>query len=115
MYKQTEESLYLSAITVGELHKGINLLARSKRRTQLEYWLDNDLIPRFTDRILSVTPAIGRIWGALSAGRQLAGRPLSMADGLIAATAPEHHLTVVTRNVKDFADLGVTLPSPWDI
>jgi predicted nucleic acid-binding protein len=115
MYAQIEGSLYLSAITVGELHKGVNLLPPGKRRTQLEDWFDNDLIPRFSDRILPVTPAIGRLWGSLAAGRQLAGRPLAMADGLIAATALEHHLTVVTRNVKDFAGLGVTLLNPWDV
>ena len=46
--------------------------------------------------------------------RQLAGRPLNVPDGMIAATALEHGLTIVTRNVKDFADLGVVLLNPWE-
>lgn len=55
-----------------------------------------------------------RTVGALEAERQLAGRPLNMADGLIAATALEHGLTLVTRNVRDFSELGITLFNPWE-
>jgi len=54
-------------------------------------------------------------WGILSAERQRSGAPLNTADGLIAATALEHDLTLVTRNVKDFAGLGVTLFNPWEL
>jgi predicted nucleic acid-binding protein len=52
-------------------------------------------------------------WGALEGQRQLAGKPLNMPDGQIAATALEHGLTLVTRNVKDFVGLGVTMFNPW--
>ena len=64
--------------------------------------------------MLPVTLSIADRWGALSAQRQLSGRPLSMSDGLIAATAIEHGLAVVTRNVKDFDRLGVIVINPWD-
>jgi predicted nucleic acid-binding protein len=64
--------------------------------------------------ILSVTRSIAERWGVLEAQGQLAGRPLNVPDGLIAATALEHGLTLVTRNVKDFAGLGVTVFNPWD-
>jgi len=67
----------------------------------------------FQDRILPVTRTIAERWGVLDGDRQLAGRPMNIADGMIAATALEHDLTVVTRNVKDFAELGVTVFSPW--
>jgi predicted nucleic acid-binding protein len=60
----------------------------------------------FAGRILPVTQAIAESWGVLEGQRQLAGRPLGVADGMIAATALEHGLTLVTRNVKDFAGLA---------
>jgi len=110
---QDEMELYLSAITVGELRKGLTTMAPGKRRTDLEEWMANDLIPLFADRVLPVTRAIADHWGTLSGRRQLVGRPLGMADGLIAATALEHGLTIVTRNVRDYDNLGVTIFNPW--
>ena len=68
----------------------------------------------FSGRTLSVTRSIAERWGALDADRQRAGRPINIADGMIAATALEHDLILVTRNVKDFASLGVRLLNPWD-
>ena len=61
-----------------------------------------------------MTQAIADRWGILSGQRQLAGRPLSMADGLIAATALEHGLTLATRNVRDYEDMGLTIFDPWE-
>lgn len=115
VYSQAEETLFLSSVTIGELNKGILLLPLGRRRTQLEAWFEGDLIPRFSARTLAVTQAIGRRWGQLSAIRQLAGRPLAMADGLIAATALEHDLVIVTRNVKDFVGLGLVILNPWEV
>jgi toxin FitB len=63
---------------------------------------------------LPVTRAIAERWGVLDGERQLAGRPLNIADGLIAATALEHALTLVTRNVKDFTGLGLVPLDPWN-
>jgi toxin FitB len=114
IHEQDDETLHVSVVTIGELRKGLNLAPQGKRRSELEEWLEKDLIPTFDGRMLPVTKAIAERWGALSAQRQLAGRPLSMADGLIAATALEHGLTLVTRNVKDFEQLGVTILNPWD-
>ena len=111
---QDDAALRLSAITIGELRKGLTILPESKRRSQLQDWLENDLIPLFTGRILPVTQAIADRWGVLSGQRQIAGRPLSMADGLIAATALEHGLVLVTRNVRDYRDLAVTIRNPWE-
>lgn len=111
--RQDEDELFLSAITVGELRRGFILLPAGARRAQLENWLENVLVPRFQDRILPVTYSIAGRWGVLDGECQLKGTPLNMADGLIAATALEHGLTVVTRNVKDFASLGVMLLNPW--
>ena len=111
---QDDQTLHLSAITLGELRKGLTILQESKRRAQLQEWLEADLIPVFQGRILPVTQAIAERWGVLSGERQITGRPLSMADGLIAATALEHGLTLVTRNARDFDGIGVTILNPWD-
>ena len=61
-----------------------------------------------------MTKAIADRWGVLSGMRQMAGRPLSMADCILAATALEHELTLVTRNVKHYEGLGVTILNPWN-
>jgi predicted nucleic acid-binding protein len=111
---QNNASLHLSAVSVGELRRGFTLLPQSKRRMQLEQWFEHYLLPLFANRILPVTQSVGNRWGVLSAECRLRGTPLNTADGMIAATALEHGLTLVTRNVKDFAGLGVTIFNPWD-
>ncbi|MFZ0962922.1 MAG: type II toxin-antitoxin system VapC family toxin [Terriglobia bacterium] len=111
---QDNASLYLSAVSVGELRRGFTVLPPGKRRAQLEQWFEQYLLPLFSGRILPVTQSVGNRWGVLGGECQLRGTHLSMADGMIAATALEHDLTLVTRNVKDFAGLGVTLLNPWD-
>ena len=113
-YAQDEQALYLSVVSIGELRRGFVLVPTAQRRAALEQWFENDLVPRFRERILPVTYAIADRWGRLDGECQLRGAPLNTADGLIAATALEHALTLVTRNVKDFAGLGVTLFNPWD-
>ncbi len=109
-----EETLHLSAISLGEIRKGTAILAQGAKRRELERWVEEILRPWFSGRILPVDDIIAERWGVLSAEQKLKGRPLSMADGLIAATALEHGLTVVTRNVKDFTGLGVALLNPWE-
>ena len=111
---QENASLYLSVVTVGELRRGFTVLPQSKRRKQLEQWFEQYLLPLFVGRILPVTQSVGNRWGVLGGECQLRGTPLNTADGMIAATALEHDLTVVTRNVKDFAGLGLTVFNPWD-
>ncbi len=61
-----------------------------------------------------ICKGIAERWGTLTAEQRLRGRQITMADGLIAATALEYNLTLVSRNVKDFADLGVPILNPWD-
>jgi predicted nucleic acid-binding protein len=110
-----DEQLFLSVVSLGEIFKGLTILPESKRRQQLRQWVEDTLRPWFDGRILPVTEHIAERWGILAGECQLKGRGLRMADGLIAATALEHDLTVVTRNLKDFADLGVALFSPWSL
>ena len=100
---------YLSVITIGEVEKGVvKLKTRDPRHSaRIATWLakirnDN------AGRILPVTEEIALAWGRLAAGRTKGD-----ADGMIAATALVHDLIVVTRNVADFADTGVTVLNPW--
>jgi predicted nucleic acid-binding protein len=96
-------------LTVGEIAKGI---ARRRRRDPggadpLVRWLTG-LRQRFTERILAIGDAEAACWG------DLAGRSeLPVIDGLLAATAPVHDLTLVTRNTKDFGRTGTRLLDPW--
>jgi toxin FitB len=114
VYAQNEETLFLSVVSVGELRRGFVVLPAGKRRSALERWFENDLIPGFQGRILPITRPIAERWGVLDGQCSLRGTPLNLADGMIAATALEHGLTLVTRNVKDFTSLDVALLNPWD-
>jgi toxin FitB len=111
---QSLDALFISVVSFGEFRKGIELRASGKRKAELETWLHQDLTAQFLDRILPLTRAIAERWGVLDAQRQLAGRPLNAPDGMIAATAFEHGLTLVTHNGKDFEVLGLTVINPWD-
>ena len=105
----------MSVLTLAEIRRSIELLPPSRRRDQLEKWLENDLLESFDGpNVLPVTKAIGDRWAALSARAQEKGIQPSVIDGLVAATALEHDLTLVTRNVKDFEHLGVALFNPWE-
>ena len=107
------DSLYVSVITLAEIQFGIELLQPGKRREQLEQWMEREFDNWFAGKLLPVDGDIVRRWAVLSAKRQRKGRPLAQFDGLIAATALEHRLTLVTRDVNDFRDLGVTIFDPW--
>jgi predicted nucleic acid-binding protein len=109
-----DSKLYLSVISLGEIVKGLKTLPAGKRRSGLEQWLDETLRPWFEGRILPVNESIAERWGSLAGECELKGRPLKVADGLIAATALVHDLTVVTRNVRDFEGLGAEIFNPWD-
>ena len=109
-----EDILFASVLTSAEIRRGIELLPVGKRRKQLEEW-QNELLISFAARLLPVTKTVGDRWAVLSAQAQRRGTPLATVDGLIAATALEHDLTVVTRNVRDFAGFGVPVLNPWEI
>ena len=112
---QDEASLHLSVITLGEIEKGILKLRTTDltRSQKLAAWLGK-VEQRFGGRILSLDAAVLHSWAQFAAQSELAGRPLPVMDGLIMATAQCHGLTVVTRNVQDFA-LFPQVFNPWDI
>lgn len=108
------QTLFTSVLSIGEIRKGIELLPVSKKRRELERWLEDDLKGWFESNLLSVTRTISGRWGLLAARSQLRGKPLGNIDGLLAATAFEHRPTVVTHNTRHFEHLGVHVFDPWE-
>ena len=105
-------TLYLSVLTLGEIRKGVEAMADASRRLALLDWLEVELPAFFTGRILGIDAAVADRWGRMVAQ---AGRPLPALDSLLAATAVQHDLIFVTRNVRDVQGLpGVTVLNPWD-
>lgn len=103
------DEAYLSVLTLGEIRRGIELHRSKDTKVAgtLERWLLG-LESHYADRILPITAAIADRWGRLSLNQ-----PLPVSDGLIAATALEHKLTIVTRNVANFQRSGVNLINPF--
>ena len=112
---QQEEHLYLSVLTLGEIRKGIERPTDSRKRVQLGNWLDRDLKLRFTGRWLPVDDETSERWGLVTADLLKRGIQLPVIDGLIAATALTHGMTLVTRNTSDVSETGVLLLNPWNI
>jgi predicted nucleic acid-binding protein len=111
----TDESLlYLSVLTLGEIRRGIAVLPQSRRRAVLEAWLDKELRARFEDRILTIDQEVADRWGFLTAAARSNGIVLPVIDGLLAATALEHNLTLVTRNTGQIPSMGVAVFNPWE-
>jgi predicted nucleic acid-binding protein len=104
------EQLYLSVLTLGEIEQGIARVrerADHQQATALEGWL-RDVKLGFADRILPVTLLVASAWG-----RRRYAQPLPVIDGLLAATAQAHGMTLVTRNVKDFQRSGAWVLNPF--
>lgn len=110
--KRPASTLYLSVLTVGELRKGVEGVADAGRRVSLLDWLETDLPAFFTGRILPIDLPVADRWGRLLAA---AGRPVPAIDSLIGATASHYGLSLVTRNVRDYANLGLDVIDPWTV
>ncbi|MBR0734925.1 type II toxin-antitoxin system VapC family toxin [Bradyrhizobium japonicum] len=108
-----EDRAFISVASIAELRRGIALLDDGRRRAALAAWLAHDLPARFAQRILPIDHAVAERWGDLMAQSRRTGVALSAMDGFLAATAFANNLTLVTRNVTDFAAFGVPLLNPW--
>lgn len=113
--EQSEDSLFISVISLGEIEKGILKLRDSdpQRCQKLTAWLSK-VEQRFTGRILSLDATELHVWAQVVAHSKSAGHPLPVLDSLLMATAQCHGLTVVTRNVQDFA-MYPQVFNPWEI
>lgn len=111
--EQPEESLHLSVLTLGEIRKGAALLPAGPKRRSLEKWLEHELSERFAGRILPVDASVADLWARITARNEAKGRPLPTLDTLIAATALDRGLVLVTRNTKDFEGTDAEIHNPW--
>jgi predicted nucleic acid-binding protein len=111
--KEDESNFFISVLTIGELHKGIEKLPESKRKEELHNWVENDLKERFLNKIIDIDMQVAMMWGKIQGMAERVGRPMPAIDSLIAATGIAHHLTIVTRNTSDMKESGVALLNPW--
>lgn len=110
MSKRPTTTLYLSVLTLGEIRKGVDSVLNTERRLALLDWLESDLQNFFSGRILPIDLTVADRWGRIVAA---AGRPVPAIDSLIGATAAQHGLSLVTRNVRDYENLGLDIINPW--
>ena len=108
-----EDRVLISMVTLAELRYGIERMAAGRHRARLDAWLREELPLRFEGRVLPVDAAVADSWGKLVAQGEAAGHPLGVVNAFIAATATAHGLTLVTRNVADFADSLEAIVNPW--
>ena len=108
------EEVYLSAITIGELYKGIARLPASRRKNELQAWFEDELLVRYEGKILSLDADVLMTWGGLVAKLEADGCVMPAMDSLIAAIVLTHDMTLVTRNVSDFKNSGVKIANPWE-
>jgi hypothetical protein len=103
-------TLHLSVLTLGEIRKGVEALAESNRRLLLLDWLETELPAFFAGRILPVDLSVADRWSRILAQ---AGRPLPAIDSLLVATAAQHGMALVSRNLRDVTGHGVQVIDPW--
>lgn len=108
-----EDRLFLSVVTFAEIRRGIERLPPGTRRNRLDHWLAVDLALRFEGRLLTVDREIAEAWGRLVALGEAIGRRMNVMDAFLAATAERRELRLVTRNVIDFAPIGLAVTNPW--
>ena len=110
---QATSSLYLTAVNEAELRYGMAIMPRGRRRDGLASALERMLRGGFANRILPFDSAAARAYAEIASARRSAGHPVPLADGQIAAIARSRGMAVATRNVRDFAGMGIAVIDPW--
>jgi predicted nucleic acid-binding protein len=111
--EQPSESVWTTAITVFEVRMGLELLAKGRRRSQLEEEFDRLLIEDLDGRVQLFDRAAANAAGTIAASQQRAGRTVEIRDVQIAGVASSRKATLATRNVRHFDGLGIHLVNPW--
>lgn len=112
MDSMDNDRFYISVITLGEIRKGVAGIPNPDRLEKISRWLEIELPAYFEGRILNIDVKVADSWGRMQS--QTKGIILPAIDGLIAATAYSHELTLVTRNIKDFKNAKIALINPWE-
>lgn len=108
-----EDRSFISVVSIAEIRRGVALMGNGRKRDALVEWLASDLPERFEHRVIPAEERVALAWGDLMGDAKRNGRGMSSMDGLIAATAIAHDLTLATRNIKDFEGFGIDLIDPW--
>ncbi len=106
--------LFVTAVTEAEVRTGIALLPEGRRRRGLAEACERAFGSLFAGRVLPFDSDAARAYAEIVAARRVLGRPVSQADGQIAAIARSRGMAVATRNIRDFQDMGVDVLDPWD-
>ncbi len=109
-----ESKLFISTLTIGELHKGIEKLPDGAKKEKLRQWVNEDLKERFSGRIADFDLPAAEVWGTIQARAEAAGRPMPVMDSMITATAIANGLAIATRNISDMEASGAMLINPWN-
>jgi hypothetical protein len=112
---QPVESVWITAVTVFEVHFGLELLTQGRRRRQLEDEFARALDEDFEGRILPFERNAAREAAVIAARQRQGGHPIEIRDAQIAGIAAARRATLATRNTRHFAGLGITLVDPWAI
>ena len=108
-----EEDIYLSSITIGEIYFGIQKLPHGKKKEKLLSWIENKLLPRFHNKVISIDTDVMLQWAILTNELKTKGMPLPIMDSLIGATCIAKNFTLITRNEKDFQYINLKMINPF--
>ena len=114
MDERPSRELFVTAVTEAEVRTGIALLPEGRRRRGLAEACERAFGSLFAGRVLPFDSDAARAYAEIAAVRRVLGRPVSFADGQIAAIARSRRMAVATRNVRDFQDMGIGVLDPWD-
>lgn len=104
----------MSVITIGEIKSGIEKLQDHNKKIKLLTWLYDDLLKRFSGKIIDIDVEVMLEWGKLNQKLKSIGKPMPIMDSLIASTCSVKNLILVTRNEKDFQNIDINIINPFD-
>lgn len=108
-----EKDIYLSSVTIGEIYFGVQKLPSGKKQKKLLSWVDEQLLPRFHNRVIDIDTEVMLQWAVLTNTLKTKGIPLPIMDSLIGATCLAKNFILITRNEKDFKNINIKIINPF--